>query len=162
MGRKKGPGKTPAAAAASSSGAGSSGPGRAPAPAAASTAAGGPEVGDAGELVGLRGREDLNGRRVEVEARTAGKDGAPRFVVRVLGEGGGERGKGKATNEILRACGASRERTHWRCHVAAAGLWIGEQRRMGSLHSILRAVGKNLQRYGRFEAVCRRSHWGAI
>ena len=46
-----------------------------------------PEAGDTGELVGLRGRADLNGKRVEVESRVVGKDGAPRFMVRVLGGG---------------------------------------------------------------------------
>ena len=55
-----------------------------------------PEPGDTGELAGLRSRADLNGRRVEVEARAVGKDGAPRFVVRVLGND--EKVKVKAAN----------------------------------------------------------------
>ena len=46
------------------------------------------EPGDAGELTGLNGRPDLNGRSVEVEARVAGKDGAPRVAVRLRGGAG--------------------------------------------------------------------------
>ena len=60
------------------------------------------EPGDRGELVGLRGRADLNGKRVEVEARVVGKDGAPRFIVRI-GDGGGEVVKVKAKNLRLDA-----------------------------------------------------------
>ena len=46
-----------------------------------------PKPGDTGELVGLLARTDLNGRRVEVEARVAAKKGkALRYVVRVLAE----------------------------------------------------------------------------
>ena len=37
-----------------------------------------PAPGDKGELVGLRSRPDLNGRRVEVTGRTVGKDGGVR------------------------------------------------------------------------------------
>ena len=39
------------------------------------------EAGDTAELVGLRSRADLNGRRVEVRGQAAGKDGAPRLRV---------------------------------------------------------------------------------
>ena len=49
-----------------------------------------PEVGDRGELTGLRSRPDLNGRRVEVRGKAPGKDGAPRLAVRLLfGAGAG-------------------------------------------------------------------------
>ena len=49
-----------------------------------------PEPGDRGHLVGLRSRPDLNGRRVEVKGPAVGRDGAPRFAVRLLfGAGGG-------------------------------------------------------------------------
>ena len=54
-----------------------------------------PEAGDTAELVGLRGRADLNGKRVEVEARAVGQDGAPCFIVRL---GDGEVVKVKAAN----------------------------------------------------------------
>ena len=47
------------------------------------------ETGDTAELVGLRSRADLNGRRVEVQGRAAGSDGAPRFRCRLLDDGGG-------------------------------------------------------------------------
>ena len=57
-----------------------------------------PEAGDTAELVGLRGRADLNGRRVEVEAQTVGKDGALRLLVRVLDNSGGEVVKVRAAN----------------------------------------------------------------
>ena len=58
-----------------------------------------PEPGDAAKLRGLRSRRDLNGRRVGVLSRTVGKDGGPRFRVRVLGGGGGgEVVKVKAAN----------------------------------------------------------------
>ena len=44
-----------------------------------------PEPGDRGVLAGLRSRPDLNGRRVEVRGPPApGKDGCPRFPVRLL------------------------------------------------------------------------------
>ena len=53
-----------------------------------------------GQLVGLRTRLDLNGRRVEVEeARVVGKDGDPRLKVRLLfGAGAGSVLKVKAAN----------------------------------------------------------------
>ena len=63
-----------------------------------------PEPGDTAELVGLS-RTDLNGRRVEVQARATGKDGTPRFVVQVLGADGGGPVKVKAKNLKL-DCGA--------------------------------------------------------
>ena len=70
-----------------------------------------PQPGDKARLMHLR-RKDLNGRRVEVLSRAAGKDGAPpRFVVLLLGDApgphgvefsigpnGGERFKVKAAN----------------------------------------------------------------
>ena len=40
-----------------------------------------PEPGDRGELAGLRGRPDLNGRRVEVKGPATGADGPPRLGV---------------------------------------------------------------------------------
>ena len=43
---------------------------------------------DAAKLRGLRGRRDLSGRRGEALSRTVGKDGGPRFRVRVLRAGG--------------------------------------------------------------------------
>ena len=59
----------------------------------------GPESGDRGELAGLRGRPDLNGRRVEVKGPAAGADGAPRLAVRLLfGAGAGTMMKVKAAN----------------------------------------------------------------
>ena len=59
----------------------------------------GPRPGDRGQLVGLRSRPDLNGRRVEVKGEAAGKDGAPRFAVRLLfGAGAGTVLKVKAAN----------------------------------------------------------------
>ena len=58
-----------------------------------------PEPADRGQLVGLRSRPDLNGRRVEVRGQAAGKDGAPRFAVRLLfGGGAGTVLKVKAAN----------------------------------------------------------------
>ena len=60
-----------------------------------------PEVGDTGELVGLLARTDLNGRRVEVEARVAAKKGkALRYVVRVLGEDEEEGGGGGRQSKV--------------------------------------------------------------
>ena len=65
-----------------------------------------PEPGDTAELVGLS-RTDLNGRRVEVQARATGKDGTPRFVVQVLGADGGGPVKVKAKNlKLDDDCGA--------------------------------------------------------
>ena len=49
---------------------------------------GGPRPGDTAELVGLRSRPDLNGRRVEGKGRSRGQDGAPRLAVLLLSEGG--------------------------------------------------------------------------
>ena len=40
--------------------------------------------GDRGQLADLRSRPDLNGRPVEVGGQAAGKDGSPRFAVRLL------------------------------------------------------------------------------
>ena len=40
--------------------------------------------GDRGQLEGLRSSPDLNGRRGEVGGQAAGKDGSPRFAVRLL------------------------------------------------------------------------------
>lgn len=65
-----------------------------------------PEPGDTAELVGLS-RTDLNGRRVEVQARATGKDGTPRLVVQVLGADGGGPILVKAKNLKLEDdCGA--------------------------------------------------------
>ena len=58
-----------------------------------------PEPAERGQLAGLRSRPDLNGRRVEVKGEDAGKDGAPRFAVRLLfGVGAGTVLKVKAAN----------------------------------------------------------------
>ena len=58
-----------------------------------------PGPGDRGQLAGLRSRPDLNGRRVEVRGQARGKDGTPRFAVRLLfGAGAGTVLKVKPAN----------------------------------------------------------------
>ena len=66
-----------------------------------------PKPGDKARLMHLS-RKDLNGRRVEVLSRAAGKDGAPRFVVLLPGPhgAGGERFKVKAANLCVETGGA--------------------------------------------------------
>ena len=89
-------------------------------------AGGGP--GDRGELTGLRSRPDLNGRRVEVKGEAAGKDGAPRFAVRLLF------GAGAGTGAVL-----------W---VKAANLKLDKDRRppqLGVFHSVLNTLVAAMQ-----------------